>query len=346
MYIYNDIGYLNVPLLMGQNMPFIFITGARGTGKTYGVFDFCIENNLPFIYMRRTMAEVEVLWKDESLNPFLPLNRNTGRNIGIIRKSKYTGVIIDREINDDGTMRPVGPALGLVVALSTFANLRGFNGVQYKVLFYDEFIPELHVRPIKEEHMAFMNVYETINRNRELEGEKPLLCVCASNANRLDNPLYLGLGLVSKVDRMKRNKQLVSILSKRGILLVNMEDSPISEQKANTALYRMSAGTGFDRMALHNQYLGEEEQGNIGSRPLKEYNPICAVGELCVYKHKSKRNYYISTFCTGSPPTFGYGDTERKRFIKSFGWLWAAYLDNLIYFESRICEILLTKYFE
>lgn len=346
MDIYKTSGYLDIPLLFKQGMPFIFATGARGTGKTYGVFEYSIENALQFIYMRRTMAEVEVLWKDESLNPFLPFNRNTGHNIGIVRRSKYTGIITERELNSDGTMTPTGQPLGLVVALSTFANLRGFNGLQYKLLFYDEFIPELHVRPIREEHMAFMNVYETVNRNRELEGEPPLLCFCASNANRLDNPLYLGLGLVSKVDRMKREKQLVSVLAKRGILLVNMENSPISKLKEDTALYRMAAGTGFDRMALHNQYIGEEEQGAIGSRPLKEYTPLCAVGEICIYKHKSRRNYYISLHVSGTPPVFGVGDAERKRFRKSFGWLWAAYLDNLIYFESRICEILLTKYFE
>lgn len=346
MIIYTNEGWLDVPLLVRQGMPFIFITGARGTGKTYGSFSYCIEENIKFIFMRRTMGEIEVLWANELLNPFKDYNADHGTNIGIIKKTKYTGVIVEREADQNGKLVQKGPILGLAVALSTFANLRGFSGSDYDLLFYDEFIPERHVRPIKDEHMAFMNVYETINRNRELQGRKPLQCICASNSNRLDNDMYMGLGLVAKVDRMKREGQLVSIMPKRGIMLVNMEHSPISEQKRNTALYRMSAGTGFDRMALNNEYIGEEETGTIKSVPIKEYTPIASIGEITIYRHKSKHCYYVTTHKSGSPPTFGIGDSERARFRKSFGWLWREYIDDLCIFESRICEILLTKYFD
>lgn len=346
MNIYTEAGWLDVPLLIRQGMPFIFVTGARGTGKTYGAFSYVIEERIPFIFMRRTLSEIEVLWSNEMLNPFMDYNRDHGTNIGIIKKTKYTGIICEREEDKNGKLIQSGPALGLAAALSTFANLRGFSGSQYEFLFYDEFIPEKHVRSLKDEHMAFMNVYETVNRNRELTGRKPLQCFCASNSNRLDNDIYMGLQLVSKVDAMKRKGQLVSVMAKRGILLVNMEKSPISQRKETTALYRMAAGTGFDAMALRNEYIGEEETGKIKSRPLGEYNPICAVGEICIYRHKSKREYYITTHFSGSPPTFGVGDAERLRFRKAFGWIWREYIEDLCIFESRICEILLTKYID
>ena len=344
--IYTTEGWLDVPLLIRQGMPFIFITGARATGKTYGTFSYCIENEIPFIFMRRSMSEIEVLWSNEMLNPFKDYNDDHGTNIGIIKKTKYTGIIAEREPDQNGKLIQKGASLGLAVALSTFANLRGFSGSEYELLFYDEFIPERHVRTIKDEHMAFMNVYETINRNRELLGRKPLQCVCASNSNRLDNDMYMGLGLVSKVDKMKREGQMVSIMPKRGILLVNMEQSPISEQKRDTALYKMSAGTGFERMALDNQYIGEEETGRIKPVPIKEYSPICGIGEITIYRHKSKHQFYVTTHRSGSPPVFGIGDSERARFRKNYGWIWREYISNSCIFESRICEILLTKYFE
>lgn len=345
MNIYNEEGWLDVPKIMGMGMPFVFCTGARGTGKTYGALEYGLDGG-PFIYMRRTQGEVDILCSNEMLNPFLPLNRNTGRNIGFKKVSKYTAAIYERQEEEDGTLSIVGPPLGMCCALSTFANLRGFNGSQFDFLIYDEFIPESHVRPLRDEHLAFMNAYETINRNRELEGRSALRCFCASNSNRLDNALYMGLGLVSKVDRMKRDGQILSVLGKRGIILLNMEQSPISERKRNTALYRMAAGTGFEKMALDNVYVGEDARINIGSKPLREYNAICAVGELCIYRHKSRSEYYVSEHTSGTPPTFATTAAELERFRRSFSWLWSAYLERKVFFESRICEILLTKYFD
>lgn len=349
MNIYTNDGWLDVPKLIRtaerNGIAFVMITGARGTGKTYGTLEDSVISNKLFIYMRRTATELDAIAQDDSLNPFNKLNTDHGWNIGLVKSSKYTYAIVDRDVLDDGTISKSGRYLGLAVALSTIANIRGFDAQEFERIFYDEFIPEPHARKIKEEHFAFLNAYETINRNRELDGRPPVMCICASNSNKLDNPLYLGLGLVAKVDKMKRNKQSTSIMPKKSLMLVNMEDSPISAKKADTALYRMSHGTGFERMALSNEYIGEEERRNIGSQPLAEYIPLCVVGELCIYRHKSKRRWYMSTHTTGTPPEYGYGENELKRFRKSYGWLWARYLEDCVYFESPMCEILYTNHY-
>lgn len=347
MTIYDDNGYLSFKNILSQKTPFNFITGARGTGKTYGGLEIGVERHADglgsFILMRRTMGEAELLWRDEQLNPFTQLNIDKGWNIGIVRASKYTGAIVSRETNHDGTMRVVGEPIGIVLALSTVANLRGFNGAQFSYIFYDEFIPETHVRPIKDEHLAFLNAYETINRNRELCGAPPVLCVCASNSNRLDNPLYTGLNLVTKVDSMKQRGQMVSTLHDRGITLINMERSPVSQKKADTALYKMARGTSFGEMALENKYIGESERTNNGTRPLAEYTPLCNVGELGIYKHKSRLEWYVTKHQPRGVESYGMGDTERARFRRAYPWLWLAYLRKQVFFESRICEILLTN---
>lgn len=343
MKLYHDSGYLNIPAILSTGIPFIFCWGGRATGKTYGALKEAVEGGHTFGLMRRTQTQLDLISKPE-FSPFKPLNNDFGWNIGIMPLSKYNGGIYKME-QVDGKQVCVGAPIGYTFALSTIANIRGFDGSDIEFLIYDEFIPEPHARPIKEEHEAFLNAYETINRNRELQGRKPLQVLCLANANTLANPLFMGLELVTKAERMNRTGQEYSIDHKRGIMLVNLCKSQISEQKRETALYKLSSNTSFSKMALSNDFAGEEERGNIGSKPLKEYRPLVVIGEMCVYRHKSDNKYFISTHISGTPPTFGVGEAERVRFRRLYNWLWVAYLENRIDFEERICEILLTKYF-
>lgn len=343
MKLYEESGFLNVAALMSVDLPFVFCWGGRGTGKTYGALKYVVESGLKFMLMRRTQAQLDLISKPE-FSPFKPLNRDLGWNVGIVPLNKYNGGVYNMECVD-GKQCATGSPIGYTCALSTIANIRGFDGSDIDVLLYDEFIPEPHARPIKEEHEAFLNAYETINRNRELQGRKPLKVLCLANSNSLDNPLFLGLGLVTKAERMNRLRQEHSVDTRRGCLLVNLCRSEISNQKSGTALYRFAGDGSFSRMALSNDFSGEDERGSIGSRPLQEYRPIVQVGEICIYRHKSRDLFFCSTHTTGSPQKFGVGETERARFRRLYLWLWSAYLGNKMEFEERICEILLTKYF-
>ena len=337
MNIYQKSGYLDVRALKSVGMPFIFVTGARGTGKTFGEFEDCIERGIKFIYMRRTQTEVDNVARVEELNPFAGYNKAKGRNISFEKRGKIYRII---ELTDGKE----SAFMGVMLALSTFASIRGFDGTQFDELFYDEFIPETHVHPLRDEHMALLNSVESIGRNRELQGLPPLTVFCASNSNRLDNAIYMGLNLVGKVDAMKRKGQTYSIIKERGILLVNMEGSPISEEKRATALYRMASGTGFASMALENRYVGERENNpRIKRQNIAEYRPLVVVGEVCIYVHKSKDLFYASRKISGSPPSFEMFDSDIQLFKRTYGYLWLRYLDGRVLCEDRLTELLLTK---
>ena len=144
--IYTPEGWLDVPKIVAKPYPFIFCTGARGVGKTYGALKYVIENEIPFIYLRRTLTETEFLAANESNNPFARLNEDTGENVGLCKSGKYTTEIV-RRVPDGNKLVPDGPPVGMMLALSTISNLRGFNGEQYEIIVYDEFIPEPHARP-------------------------------------------------------------------------------------------------------------------------------------------------------------------------------------------------------
>lgn len=341
MQLYDEKGYFNFPAVRALGFPFTIVVGGRGTGKTFGGLKDVVETDTEFIYMRRTQTQLDAI-STEQFSPFRKINKLLGWHIGSGKLTRQTGAFW-RQTEIDGEWKNSGQPIGSSVALSTFANLRGF-GTTADILIYDEFIPEPHERPIKEEATAFFNAYESINRNRELEGEEPVQAFLFGNSNTLDNAIFVKLGIVDRVERMKqKGGTRVWTNPARGLCVILLDDSPISEQKGETALYRLTDGTDFAQMALANDWAFDETDGTV-SRPLQEYKPLVSVGDLTIYKHKGGGAYYVSTHRTGSPPTYGSTSTELARFRRGFAWLWSEYMARNIECETRLCEILLTKY--
>ena len=56
--IYLSSGYFNVEYALRFPVPFIFVVGGRGTGKTYGALRYVLENDIKFIYMRRRIDRI------------------------------------------------------------------------------------------------------------------------------------------------------------------------------------------------------------------------------------------------------------------------------------------------
>ena len=80
---------------------------------------------------------------------------------------------------------------------------------------------------------------ETVNRNREISGRKPVKIILCGNANMLDNSILRELELPSKIMAMIQCNQEKFIDEERGLYLHLPIDIPISREKKNTALYRL-----------------------------------------------------------------------------------------------------------
>jgi hypothetical protein len=245
--------------------------------------------------MRRTQSQADLINKPE-FTPFKSVARDMGIEIISTPITKYNAAFFEGKQEDDKIV-PIGLPIGYTMALSTVSNLRGFDASDCTILIYDEFIPEKHERPLKNEASALFNAYETINRNRELSGNAPLKMLCLANANDITNPIFTELNIVDKVFSMEKKKQTVSINEKRGYAVVLLSESPISQKKRETALYKLTSCSDFESMAVDNSYnVDFEKSHNIN---LIEYIPRFTIDGITVYKHKSNGRYYCTVHKSG-----------------------------------------------
>lgn len=345
MNIYNDNGYLNFKKIRQIPVPFIFIIGGRGIGKTYGALEDLTEEHIQFLFMRRTQSQVEMIKKPE-FSPYKTLNADKNWNIIPETISKYTSGFYEG-VEADGKIKAAGAPIAYICALSTISNIRGFDGSDIKVMLYDEFIPEKHEKKMKSEASALFNAYETINRNRELNGEEPLKMICLSNANDIANPVFVELGIVEKVIKMQEKGNEVYINKDAGIAVICPNKSPISNAKRQTAIYKLTKNTEFGQMALDNTF-ADVDKRRVKSQNLREYRPVVACGEICVYVHKSDpRKYYVSHHIAGTPKErFSSMEDDLKLFRARYNHLpWEIICGNVEY-ETYSCRILLTKYLD
>lgn len=329
-------GFINMPAIIEKGNAFTIIFGARGTGKTWGALEYCLRMGIKFIYMRRTQTQLNLISVD-STNPFKSIDETIA--VKPIRK-EITGVY---RMGEDG--KPEGAPIGYFMALSTVSNVRGFDMSDVTVLLFDEFEGEPHERPIKREDSAFFNCYETINRNRELFGIPPLKAVLMANSNNMAVPIILAFKLVHDLENMTRKNKSVLNLDDRDITLVLMSMTPISQKKANTALYRAVGSGAFADMALNNKFVAND-MTNVSGKSFKEYRPLVAVGELFIYVHKDRREYYIAPHKYGSFNAIYEADTvSLKKWRKDYYILWLAHLNKMIYFEGYTEKVLFERYF-
>lgn len=330
--IYEPSGYLNIPGIMALRIPFTFIVGGRATGKTYGALQYVLKSGRKFMLMRRTQSQTDLINKPE-MSPFKPVCEDTGMEVDCSPMTKYNA----KFTIDDET-------IGYTCALSTISNMRGFDASDVDLLIYDEFIPERHERALKNEGAAFLNAYETINRNRELKGQRPLQALCLANAFDIANPIFMELGLVGIAEKMQQTGRETYINREKGIMIVMPKSKKIANKKSETALYKLTEGSNYADMALSNKF-SYNPIDNIKTQPLSEYRPVVAVGEITIYKHKSGRKYYVSEHKTGNPESYNTDEVDIKRFINAHGRrLYRAHMNGRVLFENMTCKSLFELY--
>lgn len=323
----NENLFVNVWDYVDKKYPFQVFMGGRGTGKTYSALLGALRKREKFVLMRRTSTEIDIMLSNKSgegANPFKSINIRENKNINLSKIVKNLAGIYD-----DNNL------IGYAVALSTISSIRGIDLSDSESLIFDEFIPESHVKRLKEEGKAFLNAYETINRNREIEGKNPMKVFLLANSNNLYNPIFDELGIINIIEKMlKDNKQdYYNINRGLAVHILKSSDKFINE-KSNTALYKLTNNTDFYKMSINNEF-SFNDFSYIGHQNLKGYSPICQLDNFYIYRKKSTYEYYI-TYSRANVIKFNSSHiNELRRFKKTIGHnILLSFERNKVIFES------------
>ena len=351
MRLFDNDGYPNFSqedgiLSIGANI--IWIWGGRGTGKTYTILKTMIEADANYMFLRRTPGQTETITAGSEMWPFTPLNMDLHKNFMPFKIPKANclyRVGNATEKTDKGSWIEPEKCPGIISSVVTLGRTRGFSSPFIDFIILDEYQKDDLDYYRKGEGMALANLYETVNRNREIQGRPPCILIGMSNAVGMANPYFLQWNIVDTVDEMVGTKRRWRYLLDRGILLVDLSDSPIARKKKDTALYKSLAGTDFYRSSLQNQYAAEE-RSKTQSRNLSQYKPVVVAGRLCIYRHKNGQEWYVTKHISGSPVRYGTGHYDLARFRSRYRPLYLAYMNRKIVFETYTDEIYFRQLWE
>lgn len=313
MNLYTEQGYLNFGAVDNRGAVFNFLIGGRGTGKTFGCLKYTLESEKKFLFLRRNQTQIDIISRPE-FNPFHPVDPD----IEIDKLTKYHSAFLNGE-----------EIIGYAAALSTISKIRGFDASDIDIMIFDEFIPEPHEHTVKNEGLALLNAYETINRNREFTGAEPVRLFCLANSNNFDSDILTVFDLYPMIDRAIRTGRELVIDKKRSVLLALLNDSKISERKKQTALYKATASEEFLKMSVGNQF--DTGGANVKSMNLTGLRLIGRLYDLGIYI--TDTGFYIRKSQETAPHVY---DNKKalKKFRTEFRGLFIAEMNGRIVFEN------------
>ena len=336
MKLYTNDGWLDIPHIAQicdrNNIRFVIIIGKRQVGKTYGVLSYLLDYKRPFIFLRTTKTEYDVITGGAN-SPFEKLPDYTGR-ITFKREGDYSAVINMSTPAPDG--EEYIEEIGKAAALSTFARIRGINGDKYTDVLYDEFIAESHLLTFKQAGEAFLSMHDTVNGNREIEGRPSIRCWLLANSNNINNPILEALNISNTVERMSLRDIEYILDKKRGFLVLMPDSAKITAMRAKGALYRMiGTDSKYARMALGNEF-SQNDFSDVRNMPLQEYNPLVTIGKITLHLHKNNKTVYVTSKVKAKARyTFTDSQSDINRFNRRFGDFRPCFLSGRMIFQEH-----------
>lgn len=310
--------YTNIMDYINPKYVFNFFIGGRGIGKTFSILKYIYENDIHFIYIRYTNTELDIAVNAD-------LFKQYGDDISYHRlEDGFYSFVKDESV------------VGYGMSLSTFKSKRGLDFTDINLIFLDEFIPEIGSRKvISYVGNVFLNMYETVNRNREFEGKPPVLLIACANSNDIANPLMLDLGLTNTAEEMIRSGMEFYHNEDRRMQLAILKSNPnFYEKKSKTALYQF-ATKDFTDMSLNNIF-AYNDFSSIKDYNLKGMQPIFSISNrFTMYKKKNDELYYLYPNVIAKE-IYDINDPIQKQKLlnKYLVWINAKYYKNKVRFST------------
>lgn len=312
-----------------------YFCGGRGIGKTYGALDLCrklaqgeikfdsrTSGAEKFLYLRRTSIEAQTIAKPESC-PFKKYNAKEGYEINadFSQKLGFGNFYMDSEQTQK---------IGICAGLSTFSNLRGVDFSEITFILYDECLPENKNKTVlKNEGFLLLDMLETINRNRIMEGLGEVVLCMLSNPIDLASDFLSQLEITPILNTMIFKQQEKYTSYERSLHIEKYIDHKVSKEKEQSFLYKFAKPTGYNERSLSGDFV-DNDLTLIKKVDLKDYRPFLTLENICVYEHKSDTSIcHISQ--TMMPARYTFRVYEREKFREVFYWRY-----KLLVVERRV----------
>ena len=252
MKIVNGI-YIDIENSDLTNLNILF--GARGPGKTFSILKHRIEDSVAdeteqskFIWLRDSETVIRKIAAGNSLTAPIEAKTPNFPHVEIIKTGGETYKFILDPKTDNYR------ELGYLMALSTFHNARGLSYEDVIDITWDEFIPEEGTIVKKHQGTIFLNAYESINRNRELEEppRPPVRITFLSNSEDLYSDVLEDLGVSYIIEHMSITGE--KTYRDEDIWIEMIEAEEFKKKKAETFIYRINKNDKFKNMALDNKF--------------------------------------------------------------------------------------------
>lgn len=351
----NTIKYFNTFDYLDDWVNFLFVVGGRGTGKSFNTLSELHKRSTDknrYVFVRRTKDEILTMCKssesDNSMNlsPFKEHNAKFGWGI-------YPEQISSDVFSFHDSQRGIHE--GYIIPLSTVGKVKGASYYDVDFIFFDEFIPLSGQRNTRFDGDNFIQLYETIARNREFEGRPPLKAVFCANAATVANSVFLAFDLVNEVSDMKINGISILDLNDRGIRIVLLDDdSDFKEMKKETALYKALKPTSLAyRSALNNDFTIDDFTGISPNENLSGYKPRLKVsdrnGIYTILQREDKwyiTNKLIQNKKSDKLPFYDLqGKEEWRRLTWDFSEVWLAHVEGRMKYSDMYVKVLIYTMF-
>lgn len=293
----------------------------RGPGKTYSTLRYCIEERKPFLFMKRTIEDINLLCAKGrkgtkfDISPFKPLNRDFGWNIKPYKVEK--GIAGFYHFNEED--EPYGEPLGYAGALSAAKDIKGFDMSECDLMIFDEFIPKQYERINRNEGDALLDIYMTLRRDRLERGREDLKLICLANATRINNPTMQTLEIVDNCVSLEITQAPFLYLEDRGIMIHKIPARKTDENEF-VGIEKAMKGTVWAEMSFGGNF-AYDDFSSVKHQRLKGYRPIVSY----IYKKKQvfiyqKDGYFYATSAKADKvPVFNLSrENEQKRFFNEY----------------------------
>ena len=304
------------------NMWCYLIWSKRGPGKTYSTLRMCIEDKKKFVFLKRTIVDVDMLCASGTrkdiefdISPFVPLNRDFGWDIKPVKIIK--GIAGFYHCNEEG--KPAGSPVGYACALSAAKDIKGFDLSECDYLIFDEFIPKRHERLNRNEGDQLMDIYMTVSRDRVQRGRGELTLICLANATSINNPVFNVLDVMDIAAEMDLKNEEYHLQNWRRILLHKIPSIEVPEEE-KTGIELAMNGTAWAEMAFGGHFAYDDFTA-VSHQRLKGYHPVCSYTykKETVYIYEKDGKYYATNAKATGVTNYNLArENQQKKFFYDY----------------------------